>query len=151
MKFVIQRVRSASVTVSERVVGEIGSGLLVLVGISSTDTTQTADKMLKKLIGLRIFEDASHKTNLSLRDVFGSLLLVSQFTLYADCHKGNRPSFTSAGTPDMAKALYEYLITEAKKEVPVVQQGIFGEHMQVDLINNGPFTIILDSEEIGIP
>ena len=150
MKFVIQRVHSASVTVSERIVGEIEQGLLVLIGISGTDTVHTADKMLKKLIGLRIFEDSSHKTNLSLQDVSGSLLLVSQFTLYADCRKGNRPSFTNAGAPDMAKALYEYIISEAKKEVPIVEQGIFGADMQVDLSNDGPFTIVLDSEELGI-
>ena len=150
MKFVIQRVHSASVTVSERIVGEIEQGLLVLIGISGTDTVHTADKMLKKLIGLRIFEDSSHKTNLSLQDVSGSLLLVSQFTLYADCRKGNRPSFTNAGAPDMAKALYEYIISEAKKEVPIVEQGIFGADMCVDLSNDGPFTIVLDSEELGI-
>ena len=116
MKFVIQRVQSASVTVDEKIVGKIGKGYLVLIGISQTDTKEIADKMMRKLINLRIFEDAEGKTNLDIRAVNGSLLLVSQFTLYADCKKGNRPSFVYAGKPDMANELYEYIIAECKKE-----------------------------------
>lgn len=148
MKFVIQRVLSAKVTVEDNVVGEIGQGYLVFIGICSTDTEQVADKMVKKLIDLRIFEDSEGKTNLNLKSVSGSLLLVSQFTLYADCKKGNRPSFIRAGAPDMANALYEYIIDACKKEVPIVEQGIFGADMKIELLNDGPFTIILDSEEL---
>lgn len=148
MRFVIQRVLSAQVTVEDKIIGRINQGYLVLVGISQTDTEQIADKMVKKLIGLRIFEDADGKTNLDIKTVSGSLLLVSQFTLYADCKKGNRPSFTLAGAPDKAKRLYEYIIDSCKKEIPVVEQGIFGAEMKVSLTNDGPFTVILDSEEI---
>ncbi len=148
MRFVIQRVLSAQVTVEEKITGRINHGYLVLIGISQTDTEQIADKMVKKLIGLRIFEDADGKTNLDIKTVSGSLLLVSQFTLYADCKKGNRPSFTLAGAPDKAKTLYEYIIDSCKKEIPVVEQGIFGAEMKVSLTNDGPFTVILDSEEI---
>lgn len=148
MKFVVQRVLSAKVSVDGNVVGEIGQGYLVFIGICSTDTEQIADKMVKKLIDLRIFEDSEGKTNLNLRSVAGSLLLVSQFTLYADCKKGNRPSFIRAGAPNMAKSLYEYIIDACKKEVPIVEQGIFGADMKIELLNDGPFTIILDSEEI---
>lgn len=148
MKFVIQRVTHASVTVEEEIIGQIGNGFLVLVGVSDTDTTEIADKMIRKLIGLRIFEDENGKTNLALKDVNGELLLISQFTLYADCKKGNRPSFIRAGKPDMANDLYEYIIAQCKKEVPVVEKGAFGADMKVDLRNDGPFTIVLDSEEI---
>lgn len=148
MRFVIQRVRSAKVVVEKNIVGQIGSGFLVFIGISQTDTEQIADKMVKKLIALRIFEDAEGKTNLDIKTVSGSLLLVSQFTLYADCKKGNRPSFTLAGAPDRAEALYEYILRLCKEEVPVVEKGIFGADMKVSLTNDGPFTIILDSEEI---
>lgn len=148
MKFVIQRVQSASVTVDENVVGKIEKGYLVLIGISQTDDRDIADKMIRKLINLRIFEDADGKTNLDIRSVNGSLLLVSQFTLYADCKKGNRPSFVHAGKPDMANDLYEYIIDECRKEIPVVEHGIFGADMKVSLLNDGPFTIILDSAEI---
>ena len=148
MKFVIQRVQSASVTVDEKIVGKIGNGYLVLIGIAQTDTKEIADKMLRKLINLRIFEDAEGKTNLDIRAVNGSLLLVSQFTLYADCKKGNRPSFVYAGKPDTANELYEYIIAECKKEIPVVEHGIFGADMKVSLLNDGPFTIVLDSAEI---
>lgn len=148
MKFVVQRVLSAKVTVESNVVGEIRQGYLVFIGICSTDTKQIADKMVKKLIDLRIFEDSEGKTNLNLKAVSGSLLLVSQFTLYADCKKGNRPSFIRAGAPDMANALYEYIIESCKNEVPTVEHGIFGADMKIDLLNDGPFTIILDSEEI---
>ena len=118
MRFVIQRVKEASVSVDRQVIGAIGKGYLVLIGVSDSDTKQTADKMIKKMIGLRIFEDENGKTNLSLADVDGSLLLVSQFTLYANCKKGNRPSFIEAGSPDKANELYEYIIGECKKSVP---------------------------------
>ena len=146
MKFVIQRVKQASVKVEGSVIGEIEKGYLVLIGVSDKDTEAVADKMIKKMIGLRIFEDAEGKTNLSLADVGGSLLLVSQFTLYANCKKGNRPSFIEAGAPDKANQLYEYIIEESKKCVSVVQTGRFGAEMEVSLINDGPFTILLDSE-----
>lgn len=146
MKFVIQRVKQASVKVEGSVIGEIEKGYLVLIGVSDKDTEAVADKMIKKMIGLRIFEDAEGKTNLSLADVDGSLLLVSQFTLYANCKKGNRPSFIEAGAPDKANQLYEYIIEESKKSVSVVQTGRFGAEMEVSLINDGPFTILLDSE-----
>lgn len=148
MKFVIQRVTSASCTVDGQVTGSIEKGFLVLIGVSNTDTKEIADKMTKKLLGLRIFEDADGKTNLSLADVDGSLLLISQFTLYADCKKGNRPSFINAGKPDMANEMYEYIISECKKSVPIVEKGIFGADMKIELLNDGPFTIILDSAEI---
>lgn len=148
MKFVIQRVLSAEVSVNKSIVGQIDKGLLVLIGISDTDTKEIADKMLKKLIGLRIFDDSEGKTNLNLEAVSGSILMVSQFTLYADCKKGNRPSFTRAGAPDKANTLYEYMLTECRKSVPHVECGVFGADMKVSLINDGPFTIILDSDEI---
>ncbi len=148
MKFVIQRAASASCSVNEKVIGSIQRGFLVLIGISDEDTKEIADKMVKKLLGLRIFEDGAGKTNLSLKDVDGSLLLISQFTLYADCKKGNRPSFIHAGKPDMAKTLYEYIIQKCRQEIPVVEQGIFGADMKISLLNDGPFTIILDSREI---
>ena len=148
MRFVIQRVRKASVTVDENITGEIDKGFLVLIGVSEDDTKEIADKMIKKLIGMRIFEDENGKTNLALADVGGSLLLVSQFTLYADCKKGNRPSFIKAGKPQMAEEMYEYIIAECKKEIENVQVGIFGANMKVQLLNDGPFTIILDSEDV---
>lgn len=148
MKFVIQRVTHASCTVDEKLTGEIGKGFLVLIGISNTDTTQIADKMVKKLLGLRIFEDAQGKTNLSLQDVDGGLLLISQFTLYADCRKGNRPSFINAGKPELANELYEYIIARCKEQIPDTARGIFGADMKISLLNDGPFTIVLDSEEI---
>ncbi|MCQ2549393.1 MAG: D-aminoacyl-tRNA deacylase [Lachnospiraceae bacterium] len=148
MRFVIQRVTEASVTVDSNQVGQIGKGFLVLIGISEEDTEEIADKMVKKLIGLRIFEDAQGKTNLDLKSVEGSLLLISQFTLYADCKKGNRPSFIRAGKPNKANALYEYIIAACKKEVEHVEKGIFGADMKVELLNDGPFTIYLDSAEI---
>ncbi|MGN0344242.1 MAG: D-aminoacyl-tRNA deacylase [Lachnospiraceae bacterium] len=147
MKFVIQKVTHASVTVDDHVIGKIGKGFLVLIGVAEDDTKEIADKLIKKLLGLRIFEDADGKTNLSLRDVDGSLLLVSQFTLYADCKKGNRPSFTKAGNPALAIDLYEYIIEKCHAEFPV-ETGSFGADMKVELLNDGPFTIILDSAEI---
>lgn len=150
MKFVIQRVTSASVTVNEELIGSIEKGFLVLVGVSQTDTREIADKMVKKLIGMRIFDDENGKTNLDLKTVGGSLLIVSQFTLYADCKKGNRPSFTNAGAPDLAEELYEYILEKCRLEVPVVEHGSFGADMKVSLCNDGPFTIILDSNDITI-
>lgn len=148
MKFVIQRVTNASVTVDGAVVGQIGKGFMVLVGISDEDNEQVADKLVKKLVGLRIFEDAEGKTNLSLADVDGELLMISQFTLYANCKKGYRPSFIEAGKPDKAEKLYDYICEECKKTVPVVEKGIFGADMKVSLLNDGPFTIILDSRDL---
>ncbi len=148
MKFVIQRVSEASVTVNQQVTGKIGKGFLVLIGVCDTDTKEIADKMIRKMLGLRIFEDANGKTNLALSDVQGSLLLVSQFTLYADCRKGNRPSFTGAGAPDLANELYEYMIQKCCAINDHVETGIFGADMKVQLLNDGPFTIILDSEDL---
>ena len=148
MRFVIQRVTHASVTVDGSVTGAIDKGFLVLIGVEESDTKDIADKMIKKLVGMRIFEDENGKTNLALADVGGSLLLVSQFTLYADCKKGNRPSFTKAGNPAMAEAMYEYIIAECRKQVENVQVGVFGADMKVELLNDGPFTVILDSAEI---
>jgi D-tyrosyl-tRNA(Tyr) deacylase len=132
------------VTVDNRTVGEIGKGFLVLIGVCDSDTRETADLFVRKLLGLRIFEDAQGKTNLSLKDVGGELLLVSQFTLYANCRKGNRPSFTDAGKPDHAQALYEYIIEECRNAGYNVQTGEFGAEMKVSLVNDGPFTILLD-------
>ena len=148
MRYVIQRVTNASCTVDGSVTGEIEKGFLVFIGVSDTDTKEIADKMTKKLLGMRIFEDENGKTNLSLKDVNGSLLLISQFTLYADCKKGNRPSFTKAGKPDHANELYEYIIDLCKNEISNVQTGIFGADMKIQLLNDGPFTILLDSDEI---
>ena len=148
MKFVIQRVQHASVTVDHKVIGKIEKGFLVFIGVSNDDTKEIADKLVKKLVGLRSFEDENGKTNLSLADVDGSLLLVSQFTLYANCKKGYRPSFIEAGAPDMANEMYEYIIQECKKSIPVVEKGEFGADMKIELLNDGPFTIILDSNEL---
>ncbi len=148
MKFVVQRVTNANVSVDGNIVGSIHKGFLVLLGVSDTDTFEIADKMVNKLLNLRIFEDEQGKTNLNLKSVSGELLIISQFTLYADCRKGNRPSFTKAGKPDHANELYEYIIGECKKEIPHVAQGVFGAHMEVFLTNHGPFTIVLDSGEI---
>lgn len=148
MKFLIQRVIQASVETKGNVIGKIHKGLLVFVGISNDDTLEIADKMIQKLIDLRIFEDENGKTNLDLKSVNGELLIVSQFTLYADCRKGNRPSFTKAGAPDMANTMYRYIISECKKEIPIVEEGSFGADMKVSLVNDGPFTIVLDSEQI---
>ena len=148
MKFVIQRVKHASVKVDHELKGNIQKGFLVFIGISQDDTKEIADKMVKKMIQLRIFEDEKGKTNLSLADVDGQLLLISQFTLYADCKKGNRPSFVYAGKPDMANELYEYIISQCKMLRPVVEKGVFGADMKVELMNDGPFTIVLDSKEL---
>lgn len=149
MRFVIQRVTHASVTVDGKKQAEIDRGFLVLIGICQTDSLSLADKMVHKLIGMRIFQDQEGKTNLSLKDVDGKLLLVSQFTLYADCRKGNRPSFTRAAGSESAEAIYEYIIAQCKKSIPGVEKGIFGADMKVELLNDGPFTIVLDSEDLG--
>jgi len=148
MRFVIQRVLSANVEVDRSIVGQIDQGFLVLIGIGQGDDQAIADKLIKKLLGLRIFEDAEGKTNLSLADVNGSLLLVSQFTLYADCRKGNRPSFSNAASPSVAKDLYDYIISECRKVIPDTATGSFGEDMKITLVNDGPFTVILDSAEL---
>ena len=148
MKFVIQRVAHADVVVDGKELGKIGKGFMVLIGVSKEDDKSIADKMVDKMIKLRIFEDENGKTNLSLDDVRGELLLISQFTLYANCKKGNRPSFIDAGAPDEANAIYEYIIERCKERVNVVERGEFGADMKVSLLNDGPFTIVLDSSEI---
>jgi hypothetical protein len=144
MKFVIQRVTHAKVEVEQKIIGSIQNGYLVLIGIAEDDNEEIADKLVKKLLGLRIFADENGKTNLSLKDVNGSLLLVSQFTLYADCSEGNRPSFVNAAKPEMANKLYEYFCEECKKNEIKVEKGIFGADMKVSLLNDGPVTIILE-------
>ena len=144
MRLLIQRVLDASVEIDGRIAGRIGKGFLVLIGCCNTDTIQTADLYLRKMLSLRIFEDENGKTNLSLKDVGGQLLLVSQFTLYADCRKGNRPGFTDAGDPAHARMLYEYIVAQCRKSVPIVETGEFGADMKVRLTNDGPFTILLD-------
>ena len=144
MRFVIQRVLESEVKVDGESLGKIGKGFMVLIGVSNDDTKEVADKMVKKMLGLRIFEDEQGKTNLSLDAVGGELLLISQFTLYANCKRGNRPSFIEAGAPDMASEMYE----KCKEPVEVVERGRFGAVMQVSLINDGPFTIVLDSETL---
>lgn len=149
MRFVIQRVTHASVTVDSKIVGKIEKGFLVLIGIENDDTEKIADKMVLKMTGLRIFEDEAGKMNLSLKQVNGSLLLISQLTLYADCRKGNRPSFIGAGKPEMANCLYEYIIEKCKEQDLQVEQGIFGADMKVELLNDGPVTILLDSHELA--
>lgn len=144
MKFVIQRVKNAQVDIDNKDVAKIDNGFLVLIGITHTDTKDIADYLVKKLINLRVFEDENGKMNLSLNDINGSLLLVSQFTLYADCSSGNRPSFTDAAKPDFANELYEYIIDECKKKIDKVETGVFGADMKVGLLNDGPVTIILE-------
>ena len=148
MRFVIQRVKESEVRVDGEVLGSIGKGFMVLIGVSNSDTKEIADKMIKKMLGLRIFEDEQGKTNLSLDTVGGSQLLISQFTLYANCKKGNRPSFIEAGAPGMAEEMYEYIIEKCKEQVETVERGQFGADMKVSLINDGPFTIILDSDNL---
>lgn len=148
MRFLIQRVAHAAVEVEGRTIGSIGKGILVFAGISGTDTEAIADKMVRKLVGLRIFEDENGKTNLDLKTVGGEMLIISQFTLYADCKKGNRPSFTNAGAPGPAEKLYQYIIRRCRQEAAKVEEGSFGAEMKVSLLNDGPFTIWLDSEEI---
>lgn len=146
MKVVIQRVKHASVTVDSAIMGAIEAGLLLLVGVADTDTREVVNKMADKICKLRIFEDEQGKTNLSLSDVGGGLLIVSQFTLYADCKKGNRPSFIGAGSPALANELYEYMIEKCRQYVDQVEHGVFGADMKVELLNDGPFTLVLDSE-----
>lgn len=148
MKAVIQRVKKASVTVEGSVIGAIQEGLLVLLGISKEDTKEEVKKFVNKILGLRIFADENGKTNLSLQDIKGELLVVSQFTLYADCKKGRRPSFVNAGDPEVANELYEFFIALAKEKVEKVEHGSFGADMKVELLNDGPFTIVLDSRDL---
>ena len=144
MRVVLQRVKHASVHVDGQETGSIGQGFLILLGVSDTDDESIADKMADKICKLRIFEDENGKTNKSLADVDGQLLMVSQFTLYANCKKGNRPSFTEAGEPHRAEELYEYMVAKAREQVPVVETGVFGAEMEVSLVNDGPFTVILE-------
>ena len=149
MRFLVQRVKEADVTVDNQVIGRIGQGFLVFAGISAADVEgpspeKIADKMVKKLLGLRIFSDENGKTNLDLKSVGGQLLIISQFTLYADCSHGNRPGFTNAGDPKLAEELYEYIIESCKDRASKVQHGSFGADMKVELLNDGPFTIILE-------
>ncbi len=148
MRFVLQRVSEAKVQVDGKTVGQIGKGYLLLVGVSNDDNREIADKMIEKVSRLRVFKDSEGKTNLSVNDVEGEILVVSQFTLYADCRKGNRPSFTDAGSPDTANELYEYIIKRCNELFKKTQHGIFGADMKVSLINEGPFTVVLDSKEI---
>lgn len=144
MRLVVQRVKNAEVKVDEKITGSIEKGFLVLLGVTHTDTKETADYLVKKLCKLRIFEDENEKMNLGLKDIGGSLLIVSQFTLYADCSEGNRPSFINAAKPDMANELYEYFCDKCKEQDIKVEKGIFGADMKVSLLNDGPVTIILE-------
>lgn len=144
MKAVVQRVTHASVKVDGEIKGQIGQGFLILLGVGQNDTEEDADRLVNKIVKLRIFSDENDKINLSLADVGGSLLVISQFTLYADCRKGNRPNFIQAGKPDEAERLYEYFVSQCKKQVPVVEKGVFGADMKVELLNDGPFTVVLE-------
>ena len=144
MKAVVQRVSHAAVSVDGEVAGSIGKGFLILLGVTHGDTEAQADKLAKKICGLRIFPDENGKTNLSLKDVGGQLLVISQFTLYADCHKGYRPSFIQAAEPGEANRLYEYFTGLCRQEIGKVDTGIFGAHMNVELENDGPFTLVLE-------
>ncbi|MBO4889388.1 MAG: D-tyrosyl-tRNA(Tyr) deacylase [Lachnospiraceae bacterium] len=149
MKFLIQVVKKASVDVDDKTIGRIDRGFLIFVGVCDSDTKETADKMIRKTVNLRIFEDENGKTNLSIGDIGGSMLVISQFTLYADCRKGNRPSFVKAGDPAHANKLYEYILSELKNTYNIdTKCGSFGADMQVSLINDGPFTVMLDSAEL---
>ena len=144
MKAVLQRVSEASVTVDGEIVGSIDKGYVVLLGIGDDDTKEKVDKMVDKIKNLRIFADKNGKTNLSIEDVGGEILIISQFTLYADCRKGNRPSFTGAGSPALAEELYEYFIEKSRGKFKKVGHGVFGASMKVSLVNEGPFTVILE-------
>lgn len=146
MKVVLQRVSRARVTVDGQTTGEIGEGFLILLGVAEEDDEAAADRMADKICKLRIFPDSEGKTNLSLADVGGELLVVSQFTLYADCHKGNRPSFIKAGFPEKAERLYEYFTERCRQYVPKVEHGSFGADMKVELLNDGPFTLVLEGD-----
>ena len=148
MRAVIQRVAHAGVTVDGKVLGKIGKGFLILLGVADEDTETVAERLADKICKLRIFEDENGKTNLSLADVGGELLVISQFTLYADCRKGNRPSFTRTGAPDAAERLYEYFMERCRQYVNVVERGEFGADMKVELLNDGPFTLMLDSGDL---
>ena len=149
MKFLIQVVKNASVDVDNKTIGSIDRGFLVFVGVCESDTKEIADKMIRKTVNLRIFEDENGKTNLSIGDISGSMLVISQFTLYADCRKGNRPSFIKAGDPAHANELYEYILSELDKTYNIpTQSGSFGADMKVSLLNDGPFTVMLDSDEL---
>lgn len=150
MRAVIQRVKNASVTVEGKTVGAIGKGLLVFLGVGHGDNEATAKKIADKISGMRIFEDSNGKINLSSADVSAQLLLISQFTLYADCKRGNRPGFTEAAPPDEAKRLYEYTASLFREKFEKTETGIFGADMKVELLNDGPFTIILDSKELSV-
>lgn len=149
MKIVIQRVQRADVTVEEKVIGRIGKGYLILFGVGEDDTEEKLQRYVDKIVKMRIFADENGKTNLSIKDVKGEMLIVSQFTLYADCKKGNRPSFVHAGEPIKANKLYERFVKLMKEQIEVVETGEFGADMQVSLVNDGPFTIILDDETVG--
>ncbi len=147
MKLVIQRVNHASVTVDSEVIGKIRNGYLILLGVGKGDTKEMADKYIDKLYRLRIFPDENGKTNRSIVDVGGEVLVVSQFTLYADCRKGNRPGFTDAASPDLAESLYDYFVETCRKKFGHVEHGSFGADMKVALENDGPFTIVWDSRD----
>ncbi len=149
MKAVIQRVKYANVKINGKAVGECKQGFMILLGVMNGDTKQDADKLVKKIPNLRVFEDENGKMNLSCLDIDGEMLVVSQFTLCADCSHGRRPSFTNSAPPDEANALYEYVVEQLKNSgVKSVQTGIFGADMQVELVNDGPVTIILDSGDL---
>lgn len=147
MRVVIQRVKNASVEIDNKVNGKINTGFLVLLGISSTDTKQDVDYLVKKVVNLRVFSDENDKMNLALKDINGELLIISQFTLYGNCREGNRPSFIEAAKPDVAIPLYEYFVEECRKQISVVETGVFGADMKVSLLNDGPVTIIIESKK----
>lgn len=147
MRVVIQRVKNASVEINNKVNGKINTGFLVLLGIASTDTKQDVDYLVKKVVHLRVFSDENDKMNLALKDINGELLVISQFTLYGNCREGNRPSFIEAARPDVAVPLYEYFVEECKKQISVVETGVFGADMKVSLLNDGPVTIIIESKK----
>lgn len=147
MRVVIQRVKNASVEIDNKVNGKINTGFLVLLGIASTDTKQDMDYLVKKVVNLRVFSDENDKMNLALKDINGELLVISQFTLYGNCKDGNRPSFIEAARPDVAIPLYEYFVEECRKQISVVETGVFGADMKVSLLNDGPVTIIIESKK----
>ena len=148
MKVVIQRVTESSVEIEGKIHGQIGPGMMILVGIEAEDDMSDIEWLTSKIVNLRIFDDENGVMNRSIKDVDGEILVISQFTLHASTKKGNRPSFINAGSPDEANSIYEYIISECKKEIDVVEKGVFGADMKVSLLNDGPFTIILDSRDI---